>query len=198
MVEVKRLGHASFRIDGSKTIYIDPWKLSNPVKADIILISHSHFDHFSKEDVNKIKKDDTVIIAARDAAKEFEVAKELVPGQKIEIGKIVVEAVPAYNIGKEFHKKESGWLGFIINIDGKRIYYAGDTDCTPEMEKIKSIDIALMPVSGTYLMTAEEAAKAVKKINPKKAIPYHYGDVVGTLDDAVRFKELCSCDVEIQ
>ena len=148
--------------------------------------------------MNKIKKDDTVIIAARDAAKEFEVAKELVPGQKIEIGKIVVEAVPAYNIGKEFHKKESGWLGFIINIDGKRIYYAGDTDCTPEMEKIKSIDIALMPVSGTYLMTAEEAAKAVKKINPKKAIPYHYGDVVGTLDDAVRFKELCSCDVEIQ
>ncbi|MBS3102871.1 MBL fold metallo-hydrolase [Candidatus Woesearchaeota archaeon] len=196
MVEIKRLGHATFKIHGSKIIYIDPWKLSQNDKADIILISHGHYDHLSKDDIAKIRHEKTWVIAAKDIADDVN-ARGIAPGQKIEANGVKIEGVPAYNINKKFHLKENKWLGFVIEIDGKRIYYAGDTDNIPEMADLKNIDIALMPVSGTYVMTAEEAAEAVKKFRPKQAIPYHYGDIIGTKDDAARFKKLCSCEVLI-
>ena len=192
------LGHSTIRIDGEKVIYIDPWKLRDPKEADIILISHSHYDHLSPEDVGKIQKNDTVIITTRDCATELSGDVRVVkPGDVVRIGEIVVEAVRSYNIGKAFHPKENDWLGFVATVMGKRIYYCGDTDFIPEMESI-SADIVIAPVGGTYTMNAEEAARAVNMIKPETAIPIHYGDIVGSVEDAERFRGLCKVLVDIK
>jgi len=192
------LGHSTIRIDGEKVIYIDPWKLRDPKEADIILISHSHYDHLSPEDVGKIQKNDTVIITTRDCATELSGDVRVVkPGDVVRIGEIVVEAVRSYNIGKAFHPKENDWLGFVATVMGKRIYYCGDTDFIPEMESI-SADIVIAPVGGTYTMNAEEAAQAVNMVKPETAIPVHYGDIVGSLEDAEKFRELCEVPIDIK
>lgn len=192
------LGHSSVRIDGEKVIYIDPWKLTDPKKADLILISHSHYDHLSVEDVEKIRKEDTVIITTKDAAAQLAGDVRVVkPGDVVQVGEISVEAVPSYNTDKDFHPKESGWVGFVVTVEGKRIYYCGDTDLIPEMETIRA-DIMLVPVGGTYTMTAEQAARAVNTVRPGTAIPIHYDDIVGSAEDARRFKELCEVPVEIK
>ncbi|HOO89458.1 MAG TPA: MBL fold metallo-hydrolase [Syntrophales bacterium] len=192
------LGHSSVRIDGEKVIYIDPWKLKDVKEADIILVSHSHHDHLSVEDIKKIQKNDTIIITTPDCTDgltgDIRVVK---PGDVVQIGEISVEAVPSYNVDKAFHPKENNWLGFVVTVGGKRIYYCGDTDLIPEMESIEA-DIMLVPVGGTYTMTAEEAARAVNMIKPKIAIPIHYDDIVGTEDDAKRFKGLCEVPVDIK
>lgn len=185
------LGHDSFRIeDEGKQIYIDPWKLSaKTVKADYIFVTHSHYDHFSKEDINKIKTDSTRIIAPVDVAKE--VGKNAVainPNQEITIDQLKIKAIPAYNIGKKFHPKTNNWIGFIITFsDGTSVYHAGDTDFIPEMKNLK-VDIALLPVSGTYVMTADEAIQAANLFQPKIVIPMHYGEIVGSKNDAEKFK----------
>lgn len=186
---IKWLGHSSFKIIGKSIIYMDPWKLNNnPEKADIILITHSHYDHLSKEDIAKIQKIDTVILASADCAKELSGnIKTIKPGEQITIKNVAITAVPAYNINKSFHPKSKGWLGFIIDINGVKIYHAGDSDKTPEMEKVKA-DIILLPIGGTYTMTAEEAAEAANAIDPKIAVPMHYGDIVGSPDDPERFR----------
>ena len=192
------LGHSSVRIDGEKVIYIDPWKLTDPKKADLILISHSHYDHLSVEDVAKIRKEDTVIITTKDAAADLAGDVRIVqPGDVVQVGEISVEAVPSYNTDKDFHPRESGWVGFVVTVGGKRIYYCGDTDLIPEMETIRA-DIMLVPVGGTYTMTAEEAARAVNTVRPEIAIPIHYDDIVGSVEDARRFKDLCEVPVEIK
>ena len=192
------LGHSSVRIDGEKVIYIDPWKLTDPKKADLILISHSHYDHLSVEDVAKIRKEDTVIITTKDAAAGLAGDVRIVkPGDVVQVGEISVEAVPSYNTDKDFHPRESGWVGFVVTVGGKRIYYCGDTDLIPEMETIRA-DIMLVPVGGTYTMTAEEAARAVNTVRPEIAIPIHYDDIVGSVEDARRFKDLCEVPVEIK
>jgi len=192
------LGHSSVRIDGEKVIYIDPWKLKNPKKADLILISHSHYDHLSVEDVAKIQKDDTVIIATKDSAARLSGDVRIVkPGDVVQVEGISVEAVPAYNTNKDFHPRENGWLGFVVTVGGKRIYYCGDTDLIPEMETMRA-DIMLVPVGGTYTMTAEEAARAVNTVRPGTAIPIHYDDIVGSEEDARRFRDLCEVPVEIK
>ncbi|MEM2446414.1 MAG: MBL fold metallo-hydrolase [Candidatus Bathyarchaeia archaeon] len=199
MVEnIHWLGHDSFRLEGELTIYIDPWKLPpNPPKADIILITHEHYDHCSPEDVAKIQKADTVIVTIPAAAKKLKgEVKTVKPWDKITVKGIEVETVPAYNLDKPFHPKEAGHVGFIVNFGGKRIYHAGDTDFIPEMKNLK-VDIALLPVSGTYVMTADEAAKAADAIKPQVAIPMHYGEIVGSVKDAQRFKELTSVQVVI-
>lgn len=199
MVEnIHWLGHDSFRLEGELTIYIDPWKLPpNPPKADIILITHEHYDHCSPEDVAKIQKADTVIVTIPAAAKKLKgEVKTVKPWDKITVKGIEVETVPAYNLDKPFHPKEAGHVGFIVNFGGKRIYHAGDTDFIPEMKNLK-VDIALLPVSGTYVMTADEAAKAADAIKPQVAIPMHYGEIVGSEKDAQRFKELTSVQVVI-
>ncbi len=192
------LGHSSVRIDGEKVIYIDPWKLTDPKQADLILISHSHYDHLSVEDVAKIQTDDTVIITTQDSAAQLSGDVRIVkPGDVLQVGEISVEAVPSYNTDKDFHPRENGWIGFVVTVQGKRIYYCGDTDLIPEMETIRA-NIMLVPVGGTYTMTAEEAARAVNIVRPETAIPIHYGDIVGSVKDALRFKELCEVPVEIK
>jgi L-ascorbate metabolism protein UlaG (beta-lactamase superfamily) len=174
------LGHSGFRISGSVVIYIDPYEISRGPEADIILISHSHYDHCSPEDVKKIQKKDTVIITEKTCVKKLSGDIRAVhPGDSVTVSDVRVDIVPAYNINKTFHPKKNGWIGFVITIDGTRVYHTGDSDLIPEMSSIKT-DIALLPVSGTFVMTAQEAAQAAQIINPKIAIPMHYGEVVGT------------------
>ncbi len=199
-LEFTRISHDTFKIKGSQTIYTDPFKVTRNDEADIVLISHEHFDHLSREDLDKVVFPGTTIVASSICksglkgvkAKEIEY---LDPGGKFTVNKVEIDAVPAYNLnkfrepGQVFHPKEGNRVGFIFTMDGTRVYYAGDTDAIPEMRKIKC-DIALLPVSGTYVMTAEEAAEAVEMIKPKIAVPMHYGAIVGDEADAQRFKSL--------
>ncbi|MFQ5864459.1 MAG: MBL fold metallo-hydrolase [bacterium] len=195
--EITWLGHDSFKIKGESIIYIDPWKLKNGEQADIILITHDHYDHFSQEDIERIRTDETVVVANKTVAKSLNGPVRIVEaGDKLSVKGVEIEAVPAYNINKQFHPKSAGGLGFIVQMGGESIYHAGDTDLIPEMESVQC-DIALLPVSGTYVMTAEEAAEAAKKINPKLCIPMHYGEIVGTVKDAHQFKVLCPCETLI-
>jgi L-ascorbate metabolism protein UlaG (beta-lactamase superfamily) len=199
MVEnIHWLGHASFKITGEKTVYIDPWKLKDGEPADIILITHDHYDHLSPEDIAKIATDKTWIVTTPDAAAKLTGnIKTVKPGDSIEVEGIKVEVVPAYNVNKDFHPKVNNWVGFIVTINNKRIYHPGDCDFMPEMKDVKA-DIALMPVGGTYTMTAEEAANAVNTINPEVAIPMHYDDIVGSKADAEKFRDLCKSQVVIK
>jgi L-ascorbate metabolism protein UlaG (beta-lactamase superfamily) len=201
------LGHDSFRLDGPPVIYFDPWKLppGSPV-ADVILVSHDHYDHLSADDVKKISGPKTVVIANPSAAAKLKGARVIRAGQKVAFGNVTVEAVPAYNLnkfrspGNPFHPKQAEHNGYIVAVGGERLYHSGDTDHIPEMSGLKC-DVALLPVSGTYVMTAEEAASAAATIKPRVAVPMHYGDkeVVGTLADAERFKELCEkAGIEVQ
>lgn len=191
------LGHDTFRITGEKTIYTDPYNIGRKDHADIILITHGHFDHCSPDDVKKIQGPGTIIIATADCAANLSGDIRTVnPGDTVTVGKITVEAVPAYNIGKKFHPKANGWVGYVITVNGKRIYLAGDTDRIPEMKNIKA-DIALLPVSGTYVMTADEAAQAALDIRPEVAIPMHYGTIVGTSSDAKKFAELLKGKIKV-
>ena len=195
---IKWLGHAGFKITGEKIIYIDPFKIKETEPADIIIITHEHFDHLSEEDIKKIQVGKTVIVVTSDCfSKVSGNVKTLSPGKSINIDGIKIDGVAAYNINKNFHPKGNSWMGVVITVNGKRIYHAGDTDNIPEMSSLKNIDIALLPVSGTYVMTAEEAANAANKINPKVAVPMHYGSIIGRRTDAEKFKSLCKCRVEI-
>lgn len=183
------LGHDTFKITGETTIYTDPFSVGRKDTADIILITHEHYDHCSPDDVKKLQGPGTTIIATADCARKLTGNIRTVrPGDTITIGKITIEAVPAYNTNKKFHPRDKGWVGYVITMDGKRIYLAGDTDLIPEMQTIKA-DIALLPVSGTYVMTADEAVQAALIINPRVAIPMHYGSIVGSSSDAERFQE---------
>ena len=207
-LKITWLGHDSFQIKNGKTVIIDPFKLrSVPGKADILLISHEHFDHLSLDDIKKVANENTTIITIPAAKKELsslkvKEIKTAKPGDRMKIGDVSIEVVPAYNLnkfrepGKVFHPKEDGKAGFMIGMKGLRIYHAGDTDAVPEMKGLKP-DIALLPVSGTYVMTAEEAAQAAKMVEPKLAIPMHYGAIVGSEQDAHRFKQLATCEVQI-
>jgi L-ascorbate metabolism protein UlaG (beta-lactamase superfamily) len=203
------LGHDGFRIvAGSKTIYIDPYQLGkaqqNKNDADIVFISHNHFDHLSMDDLKHVIGKKTSIVAAKECLDQLKAAgaaevKGVVPGDRLAVQGVPVEAIAAYNTNKKFHPKADNKVGFVITINGMRIYHAGDTDDIPEMITAKP-DVALMPVSGTYVMTAEEAARAVnEKIKPKKlAIPMHYGSIVGSEKDATTFKQLVTaCPVQM-
>ena len=194
------LGHDSFRLKGEKVVYIDPWKLApGAEKADVILVTHEHYDHYSEDDIAKISRADTVVVApASVAAKRAGKTMVVKPGDKVSAAGVAIEVVSAYNANKKFHPKSAGHVGYIVTLNGKRIYHAGDTDLIPEMTQIKA-DIALLPVSGTYVMTAVEAAEAANTIKPALAIPMHYGDpaVVGSRSDAEEFKRRARVPVEI-
>ncbi len=192
------LGHASFRIETEdKTIYIDPWKLKGRKRADLILVTHTHQDHFNEEDIKKISGPDTTIICSMDTKETLPNLVKMSPGDRREEGGIIIEAHRAYNPSKKFHPMENNWNGYVLDIKGYRIYHSGDTDVIPEMSGIRDIDVALLPVGGTYTMTPEEAAEAVSVIKPKKVIPMHWGDIVGSRDDAERLNKLADCEVEI-
>jgi L-ascorbate metabolism protein UlaG (beta-lactamase superfamily) len=198
MEHIHWLGHDSFRVDGPVTIYVDPWQLpAGAPQADLILITHDHYDHCSPEDVKKISKADTVVVTIASAAKKLKGDVRVVkPGDSLTVKDVPIEVVPAYNVNKKFHPKKAGHVGFILTVGEQRIYHAGDTDFIPEMRTF-NVDIALLPVSGTYVMTADEAVNAAKVINPKVAIPMHYGEIVGDKSDAERFQELYEGEVVI-
>jgi len=198
-ITIQWLGHASFRIcHEDVVIYIDPWKLKkSPGDATLVLVSHSHHDHYSPEDIAKVSGQDTKLIASADVVAKEKAGEAIMPGLVVEMESVRVRGIAAYNPTKKFHPKANNWVGFIIEIGSKRIYYAGDTDLTEEMKALKDIDIALLPVGGTYTMNAEEAAEATRHIKPKQAIPYHWGDIVGSRSDAEQFAELAECEVKV-
>ncbi|KPK01658.1 MAG: Zn-dependent hydrolase [Nitrospira bacterium SG8_35_4] len=192
------LGHDTFRIVGEKVIYTDPFKIRNKDVADIILITHEHYDHCSPEDVKKIQGTNTVIIATPDCAGKLSGnVKTVKPGDTLTVDGIIIEAVPSYNTNKQFHTKDRKWVGYIVTVKGKRIYIAGDTDRIPEMKTFNA-DIALLPVSGTYVMTAEEAIQAALDINPEIAVPMHYNSIVGSKRDAEKFAEGLKGKIEVK
>lgn len=204
LTHIHWLGQAAVKIAlPEKTIYIDPYQISQEIKADLILITHSHGDHFSPADINKIMADHTIVIAPQDCIsriKELSQEKAVVsePGLKKQIGEILIEAVPAYNVLKSnFHPKSNRWLGYILTIDGVRIYHAGDTERIPEMKDIRC-DIALLPLGQTYTMSSvEEAAEAALDVKAKVAIPIHYGLYEGSQQDARHFQHLLKDKVKV-
>jgi L-ascorbate metabolism protein UlaG (beta-lactamase superfamily) len=195
--KIEWLGHDGFRINASKTIYFDPFQITGGPEADLIFISHDHFDHCSPDDVAKIQGDKTAIITEPNSAQKLSGdVKTLKPGDTLEIEGVKIEAIPSYNTDKDFHPKKNNWLGFIVEVDGVRIYHTGDADFIPEMKSM-AVDIALLPVSGTYVMNADQAVEAAQAINPKVAIPMHYGAIVGSEEDAQKFKQALEGKVEV-
>jgi L-ascorbate metabolism protein UlaG (beta-lactamase superfamily) len=193
------LGHDGFRIDGKATIYVDPWNLNiGAPKADLILITHDHYDHCSPDDVAKISKEDTVIVTIAAAARRLQGDVRVVKaGDSLTVSGTFIEVVPAYNVNKHFHPQSAGHVGFIFTVGDKRIYHAGDTDLIPEMDSIQA-DIALLPVSGKYVMTADEAVQSAQKVMPQVALPMHYGaGVAGSIKDAERFRDRLQGKVEV-
>ena len=199
------LGHASFRIDSKDAvIYIDPWQLCGSSKsADLVLITHDHGDHCSPDDVKKIQREDTIIVTVKDSREKLVGDIRVVqPGDRISVQGIEISAVPAYNLtkfrspGVPYHPKEKGYVGFIIKLKDQTIYHAGDTDVIPEMAEIRT-NVALLPVSGTYVMTPDEALDAVDLIKPDVAVPMHVGRGIGCDDDLRQFMEMSSVPVKV-
>jgi L-ascorbate metabolism protein UlaG (beta-lactamase superfamily) len=198
-VKVHWLGHDSFALEGSKTVIIDPFQASGNYRADVLLISHEHGDHLSPEDIKKFATPSTKVFAAKVCEPELSKLKLNVtyvsPDTRTTVDGVTIETVPAYNLtkfrepGKVFHPKEDGRVGYVVTLDGVRFYHAGDTDAIPEMKSI-DVDVAFLPVSGTYVMTAEEAAEAAGWMKFKVAVPMHIGAIVGTAGDAEKFKQL--------
>ena len=200
---IKVICHSCIKISTEKTIYIDPFKIKEKLNdADIIFITHSHYDHFSEEDILKIKNENTIIVITNDLVEKSiqlgfkkENIIEVKPNQNYKIGELKFETIPAYNVNKNFHPKENNWVGYILELNKQRYYVAGDTDITEENKKVKC-DVAFVPVGGTYTMTATEAAELVNLIKPKVAIPIHYGEIVGTEQDANKFKQELDTDIK--
>jgi L-ascorbate metabolism protein UlaG (beta-lactamase superfamily) len=198
------LGHDTFKISDQLVIYTDPYQLEVAGQADIVLVTHIHGDHCSPADIAKLSKPGMVIVAPAECQDKLRgYAVQIVkPGDRVMVKGIAIEAVAAYNVNKfrspgvPFHPQADGKLGFIVTIGGRRIYHAGDTDLIPEMSAI-TCDIALLPVSGTYTMTAPEAAEAAGVLKPALAIPMHYGVVAGSASDAETFKKLAPVPVAI-
>lgn len=201
---VKVFGQNSIRIESSKIIYIDPLYIDKDYNdADFIFITHDHYDHFSPDDINRIKKNDTIFVAPEKMkAKVSQLGiddsniKCVVPNQTYNIDTLSFETVPSYNKLKPFHPKSNNWVGYILDLD-KKYYIAGDTDNVPEIRNI-SCDVAFVPVGGTYTMDYKEAAELINTMNPKLAIPVHYGTIVGNKADGERFKSLVESSIECQ
>ena len=208
-IKITWLGHDGFVIEKNIKIVIDPYKISKPIKADIVLLSHNHFDHMSPDDLEKVSSKNTTIVAAKECMDklvsiQYKEKTSLMPGEEKTINGIKIKAVRAYNVDKinpdtkkPFHPKEDNKIGFLINIGGTTIYHTGDSDLIPEMNNLQP-DVLLVPVSGTYVMTVSEAVQAVNAIKPKVAVPMHYGTIVGSIEDAQEFKsDVTGCEVHI-
>ena len=196
----------SIRItDRRGRIYIDPFQVhEEPHDAAYVLITHDHYDHFSPDDIEKVASDKTILVVPERMVGKAEEVGDIVerivtvkPGVYREIEGLELETVPAYNILKPFHRKDAEWVGYILRIDGKRIYIAGDTDATKEAKAVKC-DVALIPIGGTYTMDAKKAAELVNEIRPETAIPVHYGSVAGSPADAERFAEMVKEPIKVE
>ena len=200
---IQVLTHSSIKIAGNSAIYVDPFHIADDSHdADVILITHDHFDHFSPEDINKVIKSDTILVVPKKMEKQASdiTCGQLItvePGERKQIGDIVIETVPAYNPLKPFHPKGSGWVGYIIESGGVKIYVAGDTDITKENKEV-SCDVALVPIGGTYTMDAKKAAELVNIIRPKVAIPTHYGSVAGSKEDEEVFRKHIDPSISVE
>jgi L-ascorbate metabolism protein UlaG (beta-lactamase superfamily) len=198
------LGHDSFRLSGSQTVYIDPWHIAEGAPpGDIVLITHEHSDHFDKGDIAKVSRASTVVVGPAEVTGQLQGdTRTVAPGDVLTIAGVTIRAVAAYNTNKfrqpgvVFHPREDAKVGYVVELDGTTYYHSGDTDLIDEMGQI-DVDVAMIPVSGTYVMTAEEAVEACKMLRAKVVVPMHYGVVAGTAADAQRFKQLCPLPVEI-
>ena len=189
-------GNSAFRLDCGSVVYFDPYKAKDAHDADIILISHGHYDHCDMASIQAVCGDDTSIICPHSCMDKIDGnVSGMVAGDVITVAAVRIEAVAAYNLDKSNHPVGEG-VGYIVEAAGKRVYHAGDTDRIPEMKGFAAIDAALLPVGGTFTMDWKEAADAVKDISPKTAIPMHYGDVVGRLEDAVNFRNKVNAETK--
>jgi L-ascorbate metabolism protein UlaG (beta-lactamase superfamily) len=167
-----------------------------------VLVSHEHHDHCSPDDVKKVSGPETVVLASASAVAELPGARAIKPGESVSVAGVDVEAVRAYNVDKfrspgvPFHPREADQVGYVVTVEGVRVYFAGDTDHIPEMAEIEC-DLALLPVSGKYVMTVEEAAEAARTINPQIVVPMHYGAGIGTANDGHRLSELYDGEVVV-
>lgn len=205
-MKIEVLYHSSIRIWAeSKVIYIDPFKIKEEThNADFIFVTHSHYDHFSEEDIKKIKKEDTKISITTDLLDrtiELGFNKDNIlivePNNSYNLLNIKFNTIPAYNTNKEFHPKGNNWVGYLLDIEDKMIYIAGDTDITDENKDVKC-DIALVPIGGTYTMTDKEAAELINIIKPQLTIPTHYGGIVGKKEDGIKFQDLINKEIEVE
>ena len=200
---IEVLYHSSIRINKEKIIYIDPFKIDrNYNDADIVFITHDHYDHYSEEDIDKVINENTTIIIPDELLTKLlrkGINKNAIitvePNKNYMVQGIKFETISAYNTNKTFHPKENGWVGYIIIINGIRYYIAGDTDITEENKQVKC-DVAFVPVGGTYTMDFKEAASLINEIKPKIAIPIHYGSIVGTEQDAIDFIRLLHPEIK--
>ena len=208
-VQITWLGHDGFKLQRGKIVYVDPYQLQTAAEpADLVCVTHEHFDHLSVDDLRKVVTTHTTVVtipACQQAASGLrpKTVRVVKPGDRLDAEGIAIEVLPAYNTSKfrspgmPFHPQADGKVGFILGIGGIRIYHAGDTDEIPEMARAAGVDVALLPVSGTYVMTAAEAIKACQTIRPQLAIPMHYGAIVGTAADAEAFQKGARCRVEV-
>jgi L-ascorbate metabolism protein UlaG (beta-lactamase superfamily) len=199
------LGHDSFRLDGGVTLYIDPYKLPAGLPpADVVLVTHEHFDHYSPDDLAKIAGPGTVVVGPACVTGQIGDLETVTvaAGDSVEVRGVEVQAVPAYNLdkfrapGQPYHPREAGYVGYVVAFDGVRYYHAGDTDAVPEMADVHC-DVALLPVGGKFTMTWEEAARACESIDATAAVPMHYGEVIGDARDAEAFRDNCRLPVTI-
>ena len=205
---VEWLGHSGFRVRApGGVVYIDPYRVEDGPEADVILVTHGHYDHYSPQDVERLSHARTVLVAPAPVAERARGrVVSIAPGEALEdelLRGVHVAAIPAYNTSKRdpsgnvFHPREAGWVGFVLNVRGERLYHSGDTDVIPEMDTVAGVDVALLPVSGTYVMTAGEAAEAARRIQPRVAVPMHWGEHIGSREDAEVFAERAPVEVRI-
>ena len=201
-IDLRWLGHAGFLIKRRLSVYIDPYNISDAEEADVVLITHSHYDHCSFQDIDKIAKDGTIIICTADSQSKINRIQKKIeivlvePGKEVSLDYVKIKTLNAYNLNKPFHQKSEFWVGYLVLSGKTAVYHAGDTDLIKEMSSLEEYSkefylIALLPVDGKYNMNSQEAYKAALIIKPSLAIPMHYGSIAGTESDAKKFVELC-------
>ncbi len=196
--------HSSIRLEGQSVVYVDPFRIpSNRNDADLILITHPHYDHFSPKDIEKVNQESTRYVMPNSMVSEavssgisIDKIHPMSWGDITMLSDIQIEAVASYNVGKPMHPKENGWLGYVIIMEGKRIYVAGDCDAMQEEPHIRC-DIAMIPIGGTYTMNPSEGAEFVNRLHPDYVIPTHYGTLVGEPKDFDMFAPLVDPDIII-
>ena len=196
--KIEVLIHSSIKFSKGLIIYFDPYKIDRDYHdADIIFITHDHYDHYSPLDIKKVIKDDTIIVVPQDIGEKLSTNNVIgvVPNKNYEVLNIKFKTIPAYNVNKNFHPKENNWVGYLLEYNNIKYYIAGDTDITKENHDIVC-DVAFVPIGGVYTMDYQEAAKLINKIKPRIAVPIHYGLIVGNKDDGIKFSKLLNNNIE--